>query len=41
MQLEETKYIKVRDAEVGETGWAYISNGSYVLILKESHTVVY
>lgn len=31
MQLEETKYIKVRDAEVGETGWAYISNGSYVL----------
>lgn len=31
MKLEETEYIKVRDAEVGETGWAYISNGSYVL----------
>ena len=31
MKLGETEYIKVRDAEVGETGWAYISNGSYVL----------
>lgn len=31
MKLEETEYIKVRDAEVGETGWAYISNDSYVL----------
>lgn len=31
MKLEETEYIKVRDAEVDETGWAYISNGSYVL----------
>lgn len=31
MKLEETEYIKVRDAEVGETGWAYISNGLYVL----------
>ena len=31
MKLGETEYIKVRDPEGHERGWAYISNGSYVL----------
>lgn len=31
MKLEETEYIKVRDPKIGETGWAYISNGAFVL----------
>lgn len=31
MQLEETKYIKVRDPEIGESGWAYISDGKVIL----------
>ena len=27
----ETKYIKVRDPEIGESGWAYISDGKVIL----------
>lgn len=31
MKINETEYIKVRDAQVGETGWAYIKGDDIIL----------